>query len=148
DVSLQLAATPASADPEHHNLMSIHHDQVLAGVDHSHHALATAPGGEIHAGVTHVGFHLDALHEAGVGSIVGNLPAPTSVFTHTGPFSTLLISGFRERTLLRRGDTDMSRAAKNVAIDGASVLTGAKIGALAGIALGPVGVIFGTAVGG
>lgn len=68
------------------------------------------------------------------------------------PWVTIAISAFREGRLLVEGNTDLLRAAKNVAVDAAAVgggaALGAKIGAAVGSAFGPVGTAAGGAIGG
>jgi hypothetical protein len=66
---------------------------------------------------------------------------------HAVPVGTAMTTGFREGTLLRRGDTEAGRAAMNVGVDVASVATLAKIGAALGLLAGPPGVVAGGVAG-
>jgi hypothetical protein len=68
------------------------------------------------------------------------------------PWVTAAVSGIREARLLAKGHTDLTRAAKNVAVDTAVVggggAVGMKFGALVGSALGPIGAVVGGLAGG
>lgn len=69
------------------------------------------------------------------------------------PWITMAVSSFREGRLLFRGDTDLLRAAKNVAVDtvavGGGAMLGAKAGAAIGTAIAPgVGSLIGGLIGG
>lgn len=68
------------------------------------------------------------------------------------PWVTAAVSTFRESMLIIEGNTDLARAAKNVALDTTAVggggFVGAKAGAAIGALFGPVGAVVGGLLGG
>jgi len=93
--------------------------------------------------------HADVLDQTNHALDVAGDPGPHLHF----PWVTAAVSGFREARLLVKGHTDLSRAAKNVAVDTAAVGGGGAIGAKTGAAIGTfiapgVGTVVGGIVGG
>lgn len=106
------------------------------------------------AGSDHLTIVDDALSHA---DMVGQTGHALNVLSNPGPhhhfpWVTAAVSGFREGRLLMRGNTDLGRAAKNIAVDttavGGGAILGMKGGAAIGMLFGPTGSVMGGIVGG
>ncbi len=77
------------------------------------------------------------------------LDDPAGALDFGVPLAAVFVSGFREGKLLLQDDTEVARAAKNIALDVAGVGLGAKGGAIAGTLIaGPIGTVVGGVIGG
>jgi hypothetical protein len=125
------------------------------------HDVAHIPADALHFDPTQ-GFDASVLHGADHLTIVDRALSHADVADQTGhaidvlqdagphahfPWVTVAVATFREGRLLVNGSTDLSRAAKNVAVDAATVGGGAavgmKAGGLVGSIFGPVGIVVG-----
>ncbi|KQY82703.1 hypothetical protein ASD24_15085 [Paenibacillus sp. Root52] len=79
------------------------------------------------------------------------LGSPDIIGSHL-PVLTILLSGWREASLLAEGKTEITHSLKNISLDtagtGVGGAAGAKAGAVIGSAIGPVGTAVGAVVGG
>ena len=103
-----------------------------------HHAVLVDNAMHLGDGVGSIHHAADLLHGGGVPD-------------HAFPVATLIIDSYREGKKYFRGDTNLVRGGANVAVDIVGVAGGAKVGALAGTAIGAhfagVGAIPGAAIG-
>jgi hypothetical protein len=130
------------------------------------HDAAHIPVDAVHFDPTH-GLDIASLHEAGASVVVDDALSNADALqsAHEGldvgagdvhlhvPWVTMAVSAFHEGKLLLAGSTEMSRAAKNVAVTtvavGGAGALGAKGGALIGTFVAPgLGTAIGAAIGG